>query len=125
MEVIPLDSQHGLASLLAGLIIAICLHLVVKIVNMVINMVKNLREADGKKLDHLTTSMNENTKAVYVLNESMKQLNNRVVETDISSLKNEQNLSRLVATVRELAGDRWVDIQKKIREEEFLDPERT
>lgn len=123
MEV-PVDSQHGLAPLLAGLIITLGLHLVVLIVKMVINVFKNLRESDGKKMEHLMASMQENTKAVYVLNESMKSLNNRIVETDVSASKMEVSHSRLVAAVKELAGDRWGEIQKKVREEEFIESER-
>ena len=106
---------------LAGLIIIFCLHLVAKLINIVITTFKSLRESDGKKLEHLMKSMEDNTRAVYVLNESMKSLNQRIVDSDVSAVKTEMNLTRLIATVRELAGERWTDIQKKIRADEFIE----
>lgn len=118
---IPLDSAHGLTSLAAGILIALCLHLVMKIVNTTITVVKNIRESDGKKMDHLMKSMDENTKAIYELNQSLKSLNDRIVESDISAAKTDLNVSRLVATVRALAGDRWAEIQKKVRDDEFIE----
>lgn len=114
-----IDLDHGLMGLIASLVIALCLHLILKIVSLVIATVKNLREADGKKIEKLMTSMQENTKAIYVLNESLKTLDNRIIETDITTVKNEKNLNRLVAAVKEVAGDRWGEIQKKVRDDEF------
>lgn len=114
-----IDLDHGWMPLLASLVIALCLHLILKIVSLVIATVKNLREADGKKIEKLMTSMQENTKAIYVLNESLKTLDNRIIETDITTVKNEKNLNRLVAAVKEVAGDRWGEIQKKVRDDEF------
>lgn len=120
MEIFP-DSKEGLTATLAGLVIALCLHLVMKIINMTINIIKGLRESDGKKMDSLIRSNQDNTKAIHELTHEMKALNNRIVESDIGAVKTETNLNRLIETVRELAGEKWAEIQKKVRDNEFID----
>lgn len=114
-----LSSENGLTNLVAGVLIALCLHLVVKLFNFGLNLVRSLREVDNKKMDHLTKSMEENTKAIYELSAGLQSLNNRIVETDIATTKYEVSHSRLVATVKELAGDQWSTIQEKVRKDEF------
>lgn len=106
------NHENGLTQLLAGLVIVLCLFLTRQIIN-------DFRKADGKKIDELNASMSENTKAILSLNVSVNSLSDRIIETDISQTKTDRNLLRLIATVKELAGDRWSDIQKKVREDEF------
>lgn len=98
-------SEHGITVLLAGLVVVLCLHLVMKI-----------RGEDGKKMDHLSKSMEENTKAIYSLNEQFKYFNQRIADSDVSGIRTERDLVRLKAAVRALAGEKkWTDIQKKIK----------
>lgn len=99
-------TEHGLSGLLAGVIIVLCLHLVMKV-----------RDHDGKKLDHLTKSMEENTKALTVLNSEFKHFNQRVIDADQFGIKTEMGLSRLNDIVRALAGEKkWEQLLKKIKE---------
>lgn len=109
------NHEGGLTQLLAGLVIVLCLYLTRQIIN-------DFRKSDGRKIDDLNASTKENTKALQSLSISVNSLNDRIVETDISASKTDRSLSRLVATVKELAGDRWGDIQKKVKDDEFIGP---
>jgi hypothetical protein len=112
--------EHNLVAVIAGLLVILCGHLLLKIFNFAITLAKSVREMDNKKVDHLSKSMEDNTKAVVELSTNLKLLQNRIVETDIFAVKQEASHKRLVATVKELAGDRWSEIQKKVKEDEFI-----
>lgn len=115
-----LEHANGLTSVLSGFLVVFALHLLLKLFNFALSLVTSLRANDNKKMDHLTKSMEENTKAIYALSTDLKNLNNRIVETDLIAAKQEVSHERLVATVRELAGDKWISIQEKIRKDEFI-----
>lgn len=115
-----LEGNHGIEGLLAALVVSICLHLILKIINLTITAAKNIRENDGKKMDHLSDAMDENTRAILKLNEEVKYFNQRVADHDMLTLKTDRHLRRLIAVVKEVAGERWGPIQKKVDEETFI-----
>jgi hypothetical protein len=120
---LPHDVEHsqGLISMLGGLLLAFCLHVVMKIINMGITIVKNLREADGKKIEKLSESLEKNTRAVHELTTHLKGLEQRLVDTDKEALRLESRHALLVAAVKELAGVRWQEIQQKIKDDQFIE----
>lgn len=115
-----LDHEHGLSSLIVGLVIAVGLNLLVRLFNFALQLFKTLREVDQKKLDHLARSMEENTKAINNLSGGLKVLGDRIVETDILASKQEMSHTRLIAVVKEMAGENWGPIQDKVRKDQFI-----
>jgi hypothetical protein len=114
----------NLAVLVAGLLIVLSLFLVLKIFNFALTLVKSIREIDNKKVDHLATAMERNTTAIIEMSAEMKQFNQRIADTDFSTLQQEAGHRRLVAIVKELAGEQWTEIQRKVREDEFIHGEK-
>lgn len=119
-----LNGDLSATALIAGLLITLALHLLLRIFNFIVTLAKSVREIDNKKIEHLTKSMEENTKAVYALTADLKTLKDKIIETDVFSTKQKHDNRRIVATIKELAGDRWRDIQKKISEDAIIDGDK-
>lgn len=126
---LPEIATHApdLATAISALAGGVGLHFLLKLVNFAWNLVKALRENDLKKVNHLSDSMEEinktmqdNTVAINSLNREIKILSDRIVETDKVTILQEMSHERLVAVVREMAGDQWTEIQEKIRKDEFI-----
>jgi hypothetical protein len=99
-------SEHGIVVLLAGLIVTLCLHLFWR-----------FRQDDGKKMEHLSKSLDDNSKAIHALSEQFKYFNQRIVDSDKEGIKTERSLEKLTAVVRALAGEKkWGEVQKKVKD---------
>lgn len=104
------NGDHSLTAVMAGLVITLALHLILRV-----------RDIDSKRVEKLTEALDKNTNAISSLSGDMKHFKEKLLENEVFIKKQKTDQRRLFATVKELAGDRWRDIQKKIIEDEILE----
>ncbi len=103
-----LDSQHGLTTLLAGLIVILTLHVFLIIAKFIFELARKKTE--------------DYTNALKTTSDSIQKMESRImtVERDLNEvLKFRQDFRRLFTAIKVLAGDKWPEVRKKIMEDDL------
>lgn len=116
IEKILLNTEGGVATLLASIIVILALQLIVRVGEFAWGFVKKKNELSEQSINRLSNSIELNTKAV-------EKLEYRIIEAEqtISEIpKFKQDLRRLFSAVKRIAGDDWNDIRKEILDDERI-----
>ncbi len=110
-----IDSQHGASTLLAGLVIILCLHLVLKLAQFLYEMARKKNELSERNIESLSNSLKTAIDSIQSTNSRLA-----AVERDLNEvLKFKLDFRRLFSAVKYIAGDKWPEAKKAMKDYEF------
>lgn len=105
-----IDSEHGIAALLASIAVVLCLHLVLGIGKLVLTAFKKKVEKSDTEITQISLALHQNTEAVREL-----RIQIGVLERELKDMhKVKVDTQRLFSAVKIMAGKKWVEIRKAI-----------
>lgn len=102
MEKALLDSDHGLATLLAGLIVILALHLIMKIIQMGLDAFNKKAETT----DRLSSEFKDVSARLMAIERDMNEV-----------LKFRKDFRNMFTALKLVAGEKWPDIRAAIEED--------
>lgn len=110
-----IDEGHGTTVLIAGLIIVLSLHLIAKLAHFIWEFNNSKHEVTEDSIKNLSSALASNISAIHSLEERMRGFEKNIEEFH----KFKVDLRLLIHAIKELSGDRWVEIRKIIIEDKF------
>lgn len=114
LDKLLLDSDHGIPTLLSGIIVILALNWFTSFLKFLWSLVKKKAELSEQSIEKLTIALQLNTKATEKLESRINEVEQELAE--IPKFKND--LRRLFTGVKALAGEDWSRIRKIIMDDE-------
>ncbi len=108
-----LESQHGIAAILASIAVLLCLHFLKGVGEFLFELFKKKAEDTGKEITQISLALNQNTQAVRDLRIQIGVLERELVEVH----KFKSDSQKLFSAIKIIAGKRWPDVRKAMEED--------
>lgn len=109
------SGEHGVTTLLAGLVIILSLHLCLKLGEFIFELIKKKSELTEKNIDNMVNALALNIEALHKLEARMSSIETTL--KDFSRFK--VDVRRLFIAIKELSGENWDAIRKTIMDDDF------
>lgn len=108
-----IDSEHGVAVLLAGITVVLCLHLFLKIGEFLWEIFKKKNEGSEEHISKIDLALTQNTRAVQELRIQVQLLERELIEVH----KFKSDSQKLFSAVKIMAGKQWPRVRKAMEED--------
>jgi hypothetical protein len=111
-----IDTQHGLPTLLAGIIILLSLHLFAKIGEFIFGLLKKEKKTDHLQINEISLALSRNTEAIRELKGELR-IQIGQFEREMAGLrKDKADRAHLLSGIKILAGPRWAKVRKAMED---------